>query len=859
MAVTTYTVKRGDTLWDICAGNCGKSIASSISGSTINAKINTLVKLNDIKNRNLIYVGQKLKLSGKSSSSSSSSSSTSNKAEAPTITAFGLQSQDTTGRAMYLAWTCKTIHLKSFKVRWSYYADGLWIIGNESETTSAASEYRTSTYSAPENATKVKVKVQPISATYKDKNNNDVKYWNSLPWSAEKSYDFSNNPPYPPSTPTVEIEDYSLTASINNVNPKELNADSIEFEIIKNNSTSLGIYSAKINTVSNYVSYTHIVDAGAEYKVRARGKKGSKVSGWSAFSSSVGTKPSVPSAITTCKANSYANDEVTAYLEWTKVNNAETYDIEYTTNKNYFEGSDQTTIITGIEFTHYEITSLELGKEYFFRVRAVNENGESDWSEIKSAVLGTTPAAPTTWSSTTTAIVGEPLNLYWVHNAEDGSSQTYAELRLFIDGEQQVPDITIKNTEIEEDKDKTSVYALDTTDYPEGTKIKWQVRTAGITKVYGEWSIAREIDIYARPTLDLAVTTLPDGTGDIIDILTAFPFYVYALAGPNTQTPIGYQLKVTANEYYETIDEDGTTKMVNKGDEIYSKYFDISTALIVEMSADNIDIEPDIEYTITCAVTMNSGLTAETSHNFRAEWEDVEYTLDAEVTIDTESYTALISPYCQDENGELVEDITLSIYRREFDGTFKELARNLPNTNAITISDPHPALDYARYRIVGKTISTGAISFYDLPGVEVGGIAAIIQWDEEWTTFDATEETEGDEPAWSGSMLMLPYNINVSDKYSMDSELVKYAGRKRPVSYYGTQLGETSSWSMEIPKDDKDTLYAIRRLAIWTGDVYVREPSGSGYWANISVSYNQNHDSVTIPITLDITRVEGGI
>lgn len=859
MAVTTYTVKRGDTLWDICAGNCGKSIASSISGSTINAKINTLVKLNDIKNRNLIYVGQKLKLSGKSSSSSSSSSSTSNKAEAPTITAFGLQSQDTSGRAMYLAWTCKTIHLKSFKVRWSYYADGLWIIGNESETTSAASEYRTSTYSAPENATKVKVKVQPISATYKDKNNNDVKYWNSLPWSAEKSYDFSNNPPYPPSTPTVEIEDYSLTASINNVNPKELNADSIEFEIIKNNSTSLGIYSAKINTVSNYVSYTHIVDAGAEYKVRARGKKGSKVSGWSAFSSSVGTKPSVPSAITTCKANSYANDEVTAYLEWTKVNNAETYDIEYTTNKNYFDGSDQTTIITGIEFTHYEITSLKLGKEYFFRVRAVNENGESDWSEIKSAVLGTTPAAPTTWSSTTTAIVGEPLNLYWVHNAEDGSSQTYAELRLFIDGEQQVPDITIKNTEIEEDKDKTSVYALDTTDYPEGTKIKWQIRTAGITKVYGEWSIAREVDIYAKPTLDLAVTTLPDGTGDIIDILTAFPFYIYALAGPNTQTPIGYQLKVTANEYYETIDEDGTTKMVNKGDEIYSKYFDISTALIVEMSADNIDIEPDIEYTITCAVTMNSGLTAETSHNFRAEWEDVEYTLDAEVTIDTESYTALISPYCQDENGELVEDIILSIYRREFDGTFKELARNLPNTNAITISDPHPALDYARYRIVGKTISTGAISFYDLPGVEVGGIAAIIQWDEEWTTFDATEETEGDEPAWSGSMLMLPYNINVSDKYSMDSELVKYAGRKRPVSYYGTQLGETSSWSMEIPKDDKDTLYAIRRLAIWTGDVYVREPSGSGYWANISVSYNQNHDSVTIPITLDITRVEGGI
>ena len=142
-----------------------------------------------------------------------------------------------------------------------------------------------------------------------------------------------------------------------------------------------------------------------------------------------------------------------------------------------------------------------------------------------SVVLGTTPVAPTTWSSTTTSIVGEPLNLYWVHNSEDGSSQTFAELRLYIDGELQLPDITIQNTTDEKEKDKTSVYALDTNEYPEGTQIKWQVRTAGATKVYGEWSIERVVDIYAQPILALSVTTEPDGTGDIIDTLTSFPFY----------------------------------------------------------------------------------------------------------------------------------------------------------------------------------------------------------------------------------------------------------------------------------------------------------------------------------------------
>lgn len=860
MALLTYTVKRGDSLWKLASGGCGKEYAASISGSTINAKIDTLVKLNNIKNRNLIYVGQVLKLSGSASSSSSSTTTTttSTQSTVPIITALGLQSEDTTGRAMYVAWSWTHNNTKNFKVRWVYYADGMWQSDGDNETPGYESFYCNDTFNAPARASKVKVTVQAVSDTYKDSKGNEYKYFTDV-WSAEKIYDFADNPPFPPDTPDIEIEDYLLTASINNIDAEKLNAESVEFEIIKNNASSLGIYEAKINVETQYVSYVHTVDAGAEYKIRARCKKGSRISGWSSFSNNEGTKPSTPSAITTCKAKSYSNNEISAYLEWTAVPNAETYDIEYTTNKNYFDGSDGTTTTSGIEFTHHEITSLGLGQEYFFRVRAVNQNGESDWSEIASVVLGTTPVAPTTWSSTTTAVVGEPLNLYWVHNSEDGSSQTYAELRLYIDGELIQPDITIKNTEDEDEKDKTSVYALDTTDYPEGTKIKWQVRTAGITKVYGDWSIERVVDIYAKPTLAMAVTTLPDGTGEIIDVLKAFPFYVYALPGPKTQAPISYQLKVTSNEYYETVDETGATKTVNKGDAVYSKFFDTSNTLIVEMSADNLDIVPNIEYTITCIVAMNSGLSTETSHSFVAEWDDVAYNINAEVTINNETLTALISPYSEDENGSLVDDLTLSVYRREYDGTLKEIAKNVPNTNSVTISDPHPALDYARYRIVGKTISTGSVSYYDLPGVKVGGKSVIIQWNEDWSTFESSDEYSVEKPAWSGSQLSIPYDIDVSSSHAIDKELVQYIGRKHPVAYYGTQLGETATWSVKIPSHDTDTLYAIRRLAVWTGDVYVREPSGSGYWANISVSYNQTHKEVTIPVTFTITRVEGGI
>jgi hypothetical protein len=210
------------------------------------------------------------------------------------------------------------------------------------------------------------------------------------------------------------------------------------------------------------------------------------------------------------------------------------------------------------------------------------------------------------------------------------------------------------------------------------------------------------------------------------------------------------------------------------------------------------------------------------------------------------------------QNGTPVEGVTLAVYRREFDGSYTELSKGIDNLKNTYITDPHPSLDYARYRIVATTESTGAVSYYDMPGYPIQEKAIIIQWDEDWTSFDALTNDPLSQPPWSGSLLRLPYNIDVSDNYGADVSLVKYVGRKRPVTYYGTQLGETSNWSTEIPKNDIETLYALRRLAIWTGDVYVRGPSGTGYWANITVSFSQKHGDLTIPVTLNIKRVEGG-
>lgn len=883
---TYVTVERGDTLSAI-ARDYGK-------GKTYQQ----LAAINNISNPNLIYVNQIIKLT----TAGSPSPSTSTNSNKPTINQFGLQSN--TDNTLFATWTWDKSNTESYKVLWTYdTGNGVWFTGTNSTISVDKDDpagSRQSTYSIPANARKVRFKVKPISEK-QTKNNKETSYWEAQ-WSDVKTYTDST-PLATPQTPSVEIDKYKLTATLDNIT---INATGIEFEIVKDNA-STPFKVGKATIVTSHASYSCTVDAGGEYKVRCRAYKGSDYSDWSAYSNNEGTMPGAPSGITSIKATS----EKSVYLEWAAAKTATSYDIEYTTEKRYFDSSDGTTAKNGIEVNHFEFTGLEPGDEYFFRVRAVNNDGASAWCEPKSVTIGEKPAAPTTWSSTTTAIVEEALNLYWVHNAADGSSQTYAELELIIDGVKET--YTIENNRSEDEKDKTSVYTIDTAEYQEGVKILWRVRTAGVTKVYGDWSIQRTVDIYAPPTLELRLT---DANKNPLSTVTAFPIRFYGLPGPKTQAPTSYHLEITSNEMYETTDSVGNPKIVNPGEAVYSQHFDILTDLEVVLSAGDIDLENNVTYTATCVVSMNSGLTKETALEFNVTWQDQSYEPNAEISVDEDTYTASIRPYCvtntvttyrvehpdtktyvvTDEvvefaygtvirnaktttgeqvysgvNGDgtdiyfckvetavPVDDVLLSVYRREFDGGFTELATGLDNAKHTTITDPHPSLDYARYRIVATSKTTGAISFYDPPGYPVGGIAVIIQWDEAWSSFETSEEAALEQPPWSGSLLKLPYNIDISDSNQPDVALVEYIGRSNPVAYYGTQRGTASTWNMTIPKTDKETLYALRRLSNWMGNVYVREPSGSGYWANVKVSYSQKHRDVTIPVTMNVSRVEGG-
>lgn len=906
MSAITYTVKRGDNLTKICDGRCGADIPPKIAGNTVQARINTLVDINNIANPNLIYAGQVLYLSGNGAASPSSSSTvTQNPPNHVVITDLGLQSESSTGRDLFASWSWHKLHdnFKHFKVRWEWDHNGETKF-QESEITDTWSEF-----SIPEEFRKTanwaQIFITPIAEQKKNDKNEDIGPY----WTAEetgKQYRFADNPPLKPSSaPKIEIDKDTLvlTASISDISAVELDAVGIQFNIVQDNSTS--IYTTQnyaiVNEDTKYVSMQYTVESGHTYTVRARsvGANG-KTSGWTVFSESKGTKPSAPASITTCRRDTHVDEEndiktYSVFLEWDRVSNATSYKVEYTNVKSNFDTAGASvpsqTTEDSTPSMRIGISVEDLGYTYYFRVKAINADGESGPSAIVELPIGVPPGPPSTWSTSDSAFVGETMELNWIHNPTDNSKQTYAQISFNFNDEKNSKDefvwndleVMVNSTDANDTEEVTKKYTYGTavsykgtlyfkmdTTHPDlkNTKIRWKVRTAGVDDILSNdsWSVDRTINIYEKPTIKLSMTNDMAGTGALITTLTSFPFYIrgqLSLTDYKVQRPVGYHLQIVSNDYYVTLDDIGQTKVINPGDAVYSKYFNTSSnPLVVEMSANNIDLESGMNYTIYCTADMSTGLAVgnqENPHDFTVSWVDVEYAINANIRVDNEAYTAMITPYClNNDDGRLVENVTLAVYRREYDGSYTEIASGIPN-NYTNVTDPHPALDYARYRFTAKDAKTGALSFWDMAGYPVNGSAIVLQWAEEWSTFDSGESTALEGPSWSGSLLKLSYNIKVTDNRKPDVSLVNYVGRKHPVSYYSTKVNETSTWNVEIPKDDKDTIYALRRLSLWTGDVYVREPSGMGYWANVGVSFNLEYDKVSVPITLDITRVEGGV
>lgn len=694
--------------------------------------------------------------------------------------------------------------------------------------------------------------------------------YNSLEWSAYSSnIKYAAEKPTTPATPTVTISGRTLTAAVENYN--NVNVDYIYFQVIRNNSGS--VYKAgqaRISTGRAAFVVPNII-IGSEYKARAyaigvRDLNKGLNSEWSAYSANVKTVPGNVAKFTSISAISSTGIRVT----WNKAEAAEDYIIEYTYNhenltyQQLFASNVDVTRVDGIKSLFYPVLNLEMGKTYYFRIKAHNSAGESEaWSAVSSCVIGTTPDAPTTWSYTTVGIIGDNIIFNWIHNTQDSADQTGARIYIKI----VASNGTVKRASsiYATINGKTSTYTYSTSSLADGDTVYWRVSTRGTRGITNEWgalSTERSIKVYTRPTLSLSAGEA--GSGEI-PVISSFPINIQMTALPTTQTPIAYYVKVIANSQYDVSQSDGVEVHVSEGEAIYQIYIPAeagdSNVRTLTLNPGDLYLVSGVTYTITATVTMSNGLDADDGTVVSVELEASNIYPDADVEIDERTMSATIMPYILDPYAnQITTGYLLAIYRMDYDGTFTLIQNGIPVGEGITVFDLHPPLDYARYRIVATSQTTGIVSFDDVESVNVGINAIVIQWGGVWKTLSGVNPDNwyDIDNTWAGTFLALPYNVDVSDEIVPDVALVEYIGRRHPVAYYGTQEGFTSSWDAEIKKEDTETLQKIRALSTYKGDVYVREPNGTGYWANVKISYSITHNSPTIPVSFDISRVEGG-
>lgn len=939
------------------SGDMLSYIAQDYSKESGGASYHTLAQWNEIKNPDLIYPGQRINLYNESALPKTTK--TTNQV---TIKQYGWNSGKVYEEA-FVVWDFNN-HNKTdkYEVKWEYQATGKLIVTQliKEESVSGGYQYNKCN-EIPEDAKWIKVSIRPVP--YEDENG---KAFTNPKWATSSKLYIERIPDAPTSSPNnVTLDGLKLTVNVENLTNDE-SITQVGFQYSKDDipvTVTSENYVAITQTYTASKSWT--IQAGSTYRVRIcyRNTSGTD-SEWTDWSDEVIAKPASVSKLTTCKAKSYdaKTENGSIFIEWVAAKGANSYIVEWTDDQTNFDTEVPVSKVLLGNVSNAEITVPDPDKDYYFRIKSgydleYDESWElvsgmlsDNWSEVASAKIGSGPIAPTTWSSTTTAIVGEDegVVLYWVHNVEDDSSQSYAKIILTFDGVED-PDSVINtvtpgigvlekldSTEdgtvvykvdnsnvVEKDKDKTHSLKLTFKDDAVAAKIVWKVVTANLAEIEGEMSIERTIYIYKRPSVLLKVM---NSSSAVVETITSLPIKMEVNISDfnsDIHKPIGCHLSVLSDDRYETVDALGRSMQVGINQSLYSKYTDNFDQMQLEnglavlsstLSANDIDLESGQSYTVYCTVSMSSSISTTVSVPINVLWSDIPYEPNAVVSFDPNYYVSYITPSCAsytkvyrevtyegglytvDNTSDLTfaygspvtnaytvtgervykgyymddeiyfctvesvtnyENVSFSIYRCEHDGNFTEIHTGIES--GWTVIDPHPSLDHMSYRIVAIDKTTGAISYYDTPAIDVGVKSMIIQWDEVYNDVPSEDGYYDYYSApWSGSMLVLPYNIDISEKNSQDVSLINYVGRMHPVSYYGTHLGSAYNLSTAIEKSDKDKLNALRRLQNWMGDVYIREPSGMGYWANIKISLDQKHRELTIPVSIEATRVEGG-
>lgn len=733
--------------------------------------------------------------------------------------------------------------ISGYTVVWQYYTtDKRWFPGTTETITS-----KVSTYDPPDNASKIRVKVKANSKTYTNSNNKTAHYFNDGKYTAwfTKQIDNVTNDPEEPSSPTIVV-DYEAGTFHAYLATNDENTKTVEFDYCRDDLSNSTVHNGTYPVLKGRAtSSDYAMVSGCVYRIRCRGINSlGEVGDWSPWSENI---EAAPIKVTDFAIDKF--DENAVEFTWNEVDKALSdisYRIEYTTNSKFFDNSPSNVNSSDFSENHAIITGLELGHTWYFRIKAVNGVAESRaWSTVLSITLYKKPDPPIAWSNLSVITDGTSPKIYWIHNPLDGSPEENALLTYTLSGPRYSSPVT-KNVYIEGVKDafgnwessKTRSYTF-SEDFLDTTSIDWKIKTKGIGPDFSEYSQQKTIEFYKKPFL--AVEVFQDN-GNIV---------ISASVMGTKQTVVGYHYEVyTQTEHYIPTIE-GELELVAADQLIFSRIEKSETSIIIQK--DDLLLASGKKYKFVVTIATDAGLSVE-SYVTKIISGDSSVVNDPKLL---ENLSTILS------GRYLTTDLSVSTksladipycYRIENTGRFTPIVKKLLLEDSIVFTDEKPPLSNGMYRFVYVDSVYGKVTYFETEQpLSFKSLAP-----SRFNGIYPDEVVDSILIEWEDKHLILPYNVDVSSEYTKTGSLIEYEGRVDPVGAYGIYQSESATWKSEVDKNDYKLLNLVRALAIYSDAVYVREPSGSSFKANVTVTFEQTHNQPAVPITLNVTRIEDG-
>ena len=554
---------------------------------------------------------------------------------------------------------------------------------------------------------------------------------------------------------------------------------------------------------------------------------------------------SVPTAPENFTASISPDTSGEAVLEWDWTwQQANATEISWSQNPNAWESTDEPDIylISNHNQPRWRVSGLETGVRWYFRARFAVESADDynygPYSDTAILDLTSAPAIPVLELSKAVIAAGESFTASWAYTTTDGTAQAYAEIceASYVDGEIVYGDVIAHET--------TAQHSDITPSWQTGTSHNLCVRvTSASGHVSDGWSSPVSILVADPVTCEITQVSIPeeiiadsDGVERTVNSLKTLPITITAEgAGDTGQTTVIIE---RADEYHMMRPDERT--MDGYDGETIAILRQYGEAQMTITQGDLIgSLDDGAPYRIIATAEDEYGQTASDELEFEVHWTHQPEIPEVSAVIDNgvakitatvpELYTA----------GDVID-----IYRLSADAP--EIIIKNGEYGTVYV-DPYPTIgESGGHRIVARTANGDYITEDGQPA---------------WTDLTSDDGDYIDEYSiiidFDGRQAILPYDLNLSNKWSKDFRLTNYLGGSQQGDW-NEAVSRTATLTANLIADfDADTIEDMRALSRYSGICHVRTPDGSSFAADVQVSETKNYSNWDmVGFTLTVTKID---